>query len=367
MRLRFPVWSLALIAMIALTGCSSDSGDNPTDPGQQNTDYDGIFSSFQFHDFGAFARQVLPPPFEGTAKSFVDPWRDGEYPLLGKVFSQDEPMSIHRNIDDHDMMMDQIDEMIGMVANYEAHHDTLPDAPFPVSDTEHGNGTMTLVFIQPTTPVAVPAVCQTVFGQTAISVENVIQMTMEYDDGFTWESPYFGFSVGGQVETLYYWAVGMSEAGTPEGSQLFYATRDTLTEAIEIAGSYFKEDGPGDEERCNWVYHMTGNSQLEFTYNMGWYSENPQFQLFGCVQGSGDKDEEFGLRYHEYNDTTGWVDYFVDSVSEDIFGPVDGDPFASIPPENRAGTLEDYVDPNVMYVVGDSPLEDIPNPFAGLF
>lgn len=369
MKMRLFLIGLAATALMVVVACSSsDDGGTPTDTGGLPEDYDGVFADLQFNDFGADARQVLPPRYTRILKTVVeDIWRDGDYPLLGKVFSSDEPMSIHRNLDDHEMMMTELGYMIDHVAEYEAHHDTLPDEPFTFEDEQYGTGTMTVNFIQPTAPIAVPDVCQTVFGCSQVTVENVLQVSVAFTGGETYASPYFGFTVGGDVETLYYWTIGRAEDGSPEGTQLFLAVKDTGQETFEIAGSYFKEDGPGDEDRCNWVYHMTGNSDEEFTYNMGWYSECPEFQLFGCVQGSGDRDQEFGLRYHEYNDTTGWIDFFEDSVSEEIFGPVGGDPYASIPPENRMRGLDDYIDPGVMYLVDDSPLEDIPNPFAGLF
>ncbi len=54
-------------------------------------------------------------------------------------------------------------------------------------------------------------------------------------------------------------------------------------------------------------------------------------------------------------------------VSEKIFGPVDGDPYAFIEEPTRSGTIADYVDESVMFVRDDSPLAEIPNPFAALF
>jgi hypothetical protein len=46
---------------------------------------------------------------------------------------------------------------------------------------------------------------------------------------------------------------------------------------------------------------------------------------------------------------------------------VGDDPYAYIEECQRAGTIEDYVDASVMYLVDDSPLAEIPNPFAALF
>jgi len=368
MNKRLIMLAVALAAVLALIACSSSDSDdpaNPTDP--QNPGYESTFAALEFNDFGADARRVLPPVYQNNKADDFDMWRDGDYALLGKVFSEHEPMSIHANIDGHDEMMQELDMMIQMIVSYEEEHEELPTEPWEFEDPEYGSGTAEFHYLQPTAAIAVPAVCQTVFGRTEVAVEYVLQATYTMDAGMVYETPYFGFTLGEETETLYYWAVGMNEDGEPEGTQLFLAEKDIATEAVEIAGAYFKADGPGEEERCNWVYHMAGDSSMDFTYNMGWYAECPDFDLFGCVEGSGNKDVEFGLRYHEYTDTTGWTEYREDSVSEEIFGPVAGDPYGYIDPEERSGDFADYINAAIMYQRDDSPLDEIPNPFAELF
>lgn len=362
--------ALAMAAMLAFVACSSDSGDDPTGPNDPDDPVDpgdGVFAGVTFHDFGEDARRVLPPVY-AQSKVGADStmWNEGDFALLGKVFSEHEPMSIHSNIALHDEIMMEIDDVLTEIAAYEAEDGEVPTEPIPF-DNEYGTGTLTFNFAEPTAPIAVPAVCQTVFGCETVAVDYVVQYTVEMQGGETFESPYFGFTTGGDSETVYYWAVGYGEDGEPEGSQLFYAVKDTVTGDFDIAGAYFKNDGPGDEERCNWVYHVTGNDAMQFTYNMGWYAENPDFEMFACVQGSGNKDVEFGLRYHEYKDDTGWDSFEEDMVLEDIFGPIDDDPYAFIPEGERAGTIDDYVDETVMYHRDDSPLADIPNPFLDVF
>ncbi len=316
---------------------------------------------------GAAARQVLPPIYQTPAAKVVDPWKDGDYALLGKVFAEDEPMSIHRNIDEFEGKMEMIEDMLAEVAEYEEEHGEIPTGPVAFADSVHGSGTLTVHFMEAPGPVAVPAVCQTVFGRTEVTVDYLLQIDVDMDAGPDFSSPYFGFSASDTAQEIYFWDINRDETGQANGSMLVWATKDVASDAFEIAGATFKPDGPGDEDRCNWVYHLTGNEQYEFTYNMGWYSENPDFQLFGCIQGSGDKDTEFGLRYHQYNDSTGWDTIFADETSEEIFGPVDGDPYAYIEEPNRSGSIADYVDSTVMYVRDDSPLDEIPNPFLGFF
>lgn len=358
--------SMAL-AVFAFVGCGGDDGSNPGDPSGQIDFGDGVFADVSFNDFGADARRVLPPVYT-AGKTMADSlWRDDAYPILGKVFSQDEPMSIYRNIDDHETTMQEIQQYMTTVAEHETENGELPSGPIPFQDEQYGSGTMTFHLAEPTEPIAVPAVCRNVLGLAEVPVDFVLQASIAMDGGMAYESPYFGFSTGGAVEVVYYWSVGYGEDGVADGSQLFYAAKDTTTRQIEVAGAYFKPDGPGDEERCNWVYHVTGDDTDTFTYNMGWYSENPQFQLFACVQGSGDKDSEFGLRFHQYTDSSGWDAYEPTMISEKIFGPVDGDPYAFIEEPSRSGTIADYVDESVMFVRDDSPLDEIPNPFAVLF
>jgi hypothetical protein len=255
----------------------------------------------------------------------------------------------------------------GTGAAFEDENGELPSGPIPFEDPEHGNGTMLVQFQEATAPVAVPAVCQTVFGREEVAVEYLLHLECEMDGGQSWVSPYFGFTASDTAQVLYYWGTEFDETEQPVGSVLFLASKDVDTEAVEIAGATFKADGPGDEGRCNWVYHLTGNPDYEFTYNMGWYAENPEFELFACVQGSGDKDQEFGLRYHQYTDTSGWDTLDDFWIMEEVFGPIGDDPYSIIAEPQRAGSLEDYVDPAIMYVRDDSPLAEIPNPFASLF
>eukprot|EP00828_Plagiopyla_frontata_P038981 TRINITY_DN51161_c0_g1_i1.p2 TRINITY_DN51161_c0_g1~~TRINITY_DN51161_c0_g1_i1.p2 ORF type:complete len:195 (-),score=70.07 TRINITY_DN51161_c0_g1_i1:18-602(-) len=169
MNKRLIMLALALVAVLALIACSSSDSDsdNPTDP--QNPG-DSVFAGMQFNDFGADARRVLPPVYQSGKSIDFDIWRDGDYALLGKVFSQDEPMSIHRNIDDHDMIMQEIDMMIQMVDSYVTENDgVLPDEPFAFEHPEYGTGTVDFDFIEPTAAVAVPAVCQTCLLYTSPS------------------------------------------------------------------------------------------------------------------------------------------------------------------------------------------------------
>jgi hypothetical protein len=356
--------ALAVLALLALAACSGDDdGSDPVGPGAT---YDSQFADVSFNDFGAYARQILPPVYQGGKASAVDIWHDGDFPILGKVFSQDEPMSIHRNIDDHDMVMQEIEGFLDQLAMYEEENDTLPDGPIEFDDPEYGSGSIDIRVTEVTAPIPVPAVCQTVFDCTEVAVDYVMQVSVTSTQG-DFESPYFGFTMEGDTEVVYYWGVGRGEDGQPDGTQLFMATRDVASESVEIAGAYFKPDGPGDEDRCNWVYRLSGNAEMEFTYNMGWYSESPAFELFACVQGSGDKDTEFGLRYHQYTDTSGWDTLDETWLDAQIFGPVGDDPYAFIAEDQRSGTIEDYVDQSVMFVREDSPLADIPNPFAGVF
>jgi len=351
---------LAAVLVLGLTGCGDgDDASSPTDP--QNPTGPTVMGSLAFNDFGADARRVLPPVYSGTTAKAGDAiWNEGDYPILGKVFSEDEPMSIHANLALHDEVMTQIEQMLAQVAEIEAETGEIPTEPIPFDDGQHGSGTLTVQFVEAPAAIPVPAACRTVFGAQSVTVAYALQMTVAYGTGESWASPYFGVTASDSAQVVYYWAQD------PDGTQLFLATKDPAADTFDIAGAYFKPDGPGDEDRCNWVYHVTGHADDAFTYNMGWYSESPAFELFACVQGSGDRDTEFGLRYHQYTDRTGWDTLDDDYIAEDVFGPVDGDPYAFIDEANRAGTIADYVDTSVMYVRDDSPLAPIPNPFLGV-
>ncbi len=141
-------------------------------------------------------------------------------PCWARVFSADEPMSIHHNISDHDATMAEIAMMVAMIADYEEDNGSVPSEPFEFTHPQYGTGIVDFNFAQPSEPVAVPAVCQNVFGRTSVDVDNVLQVSVQMGEMMGYESPYFGFSRSETTETLYYWAVGLSEFGIPEGSKL---------------------------------------------------------------------------------------------------------------------------------------------------
>ena len=101
MNSRVLITLFAVLALTALMSCSDDDAvtpDTTQDPGTTES----VIGDLTFNDYGADARQVLPPVYTSSAAKDVDMWHDGDYSLLGKVFSEDEPMSIHANIAEHE-------------------------------------------------------------------------------------------------------------------------------------------------------------------------------------------------------------------------------------------------------------------------
>ena len=62
----------------------------------------------------AMVQKVAPPVFVAPAAAPSDlvDWNGGEYPLLGKVFGEDEPMSLYSNLANLDETIDMIEAVL---------------------------------------------------------------------------------------------------------------------------------------------------------------------------------------------------------------------------------------------------------------
>ena len=289
----------ALVFGFAGCGGSDDTAGsaNITNPGSNET------SHLNLSNYSELLAQVAPPVFEGggAGKSLVD-WTSGECPLLGKVFSDNEPMSIYYNIDALDGVVVMMEEAL---ANWE----------FELADegaeetVESGGGS---VVITPCNEqLAIPAAYQALVGET---VDLDYTMVFESDDNPDMDL-HFGFQQSETSETiLAFHSYDFAEGGVLQSrdSFLFYAHRDLVTDAIEVKGLFCKL--AADQETYDkWVYDFATQGDSEFTYRMAWYAASPEF--VGSIIGSGDKDVEFALRYQQYNGPN-----FIASDPEDPWG-----------------------------------------------
>lgn len=333
---------LAALAMLALAGCSSDDGD-PTAPGGG--------SAVTFTDYASRLSAVAPPEFTSLSKAGSDSgygsWVNGDFPLLGKAVGNaqsDEPMSLYRNLN-------TLDQTITMIEGLVAQGEGEVDAENPEGGTQTGTFTVDTL----TAPVAIPAAAQGALGFAQIQLQQVARFAMEaggYEVHLAWAQT-------ATDESVLTW---MNE-GTG-GAAIFYATHDLASDHVEIRGITYKEDAA---ETASWIYRIgtSGADNTAFTYNMAWYSstmgENPGL---GCVQGSGDRDAAFGLRFHQYRApwTRGQYDWL---VLEQLFGPAGGETYADLNVDGQYPAAHaDLIDEAAMFVYDDMPHALFASPFA---
>ncbi|MBU8871725.1 MAG: hypothetical protein KOO60_12735 [Gemmatimonadales bacterium] len=310
------ILSLIPALVCGFSGCSESD-----DPENSNTITDPIPNPdltetvhLNLSDYGALLAEVAPPVFvaEGAQKS-LDDWTSGECPLLGKVFSDNEPMSIYYNIDALDGVVVMMEEAL---AQWEFE---LADEDSTTGEQEEGevaeetvdNGGGSVVITPCTELLAVPVAYQDLLGET-VDLDYTMVFESDQDPGM---DLHFGFRQSEASETIlafhaYDYVEG--EVLQSRDSFLFYAHRDLVTDAIEVKGLFCKL-AAGEEVYDKWIYEFATEGDSEFTYRMAWYAASPEF--VGSIIGSGDKDVEFALRYQQYDSPN-----FVTSDPEDPWG-----------------------------------------------
>lgn len=268
---------LGILAIVLfITGCGDDAATNPTSSGTQ---------SLQFADYEQLITEIAPPEYQApAAKPFViDPiWNSGSNPLLGKVFSEDEPMSLYANANDFEMLIGQIEQML-----------ETDSAGNLVFDTSY----ITLTELSSATTL--PAYAQDIMG-TSVSVENLLDITYEgMPEGATIQ---IAFTQSEAQETiLMFHKYPNMDAPAYFETSLYYATFVPTDSSFTFKGIFLKDESASTTAR--WVYDIHSVDDAEFAYRMSWYADdNGEMgaSLLGCIVGGGDRNTEFALRYRQY-------------------------------------------------------------------
>ncbi len=324
--------SIALLAsVLMLVGCSSDDATNPTGTTGDNT------SSVSFTPFTDLVEDIAPPVFVGASLSPVDSmWNTGDYSLLGKVFGQDEPMSLYSNLEELDNAIELINELL-----------KVDDSGNYLADSSW------VVISNLTLPTTIPVGAQVVFGFTEIDVDDLVKFSpptysdMEYHIGFT-------LTDTTQSVLTYFTAPTFDGEGTE--SFIYYAYANLVDSSVEIKGVFFKDYGNSTSAR--WVYDIGSVNESDFAYRMSWFSDEMQtFSLLGCIIGGGNKDTEFALRYREYNPADS-ADYTAESELQQVFGPNYGEGTGLI------STYADYLNESLIFTYSSMPDTLLPSPWA---
>lgn len=336
--------ALALLAAV-LAGCSSDDG--PSEPTIQPP------TAVDFSDYSAALAAVLPPEFDGTGKADkvegnYGMWTEGQYAILGKAIGSaqsDEPMSLYRNLND----LQQAISMIEQVSQAGA-------GTFSGPGPDGLMHTVTVEIVDLTEPVAVPAECRGVVNAETLTLTRAYKLSVPDAQIVV----HLGYTQNAYGETVVTW---QDEQG--EGNAFSVATKNLATGAISIRGAFYKVT---DQETASWIYDIAtaGDDNTEFVYNMAWYSSTMGDEGgLGCVGGSGDKDTQFGLRYHQYR--APWTRGIYDAYGpyQQLFGPVGDNPYADL---NEGGeypsTAVSLIDETTMFVYDDMPHDFFASPFG---
>jgi hypothetical protein len=259
-------------------------------------------------------------------------WKDGDYPLLGKVLSEAgvEPMSLYTNIEKLD---DIVDEVAALLESN--------DSTGWIEDTSW------IQLENLTEAVDIPAAYQPVLGFSSVTLEHVLKAQFPEAQGGTW---HVGFTSSDTLQTvLVYEKMYFEQAWE---TSLFYAYANLVDSTIDIRGIFYKET-----DEAAWVYRIESVSESDFAYRMSWHHHDAALSLLGCILGGGDKDDEFALRYREYNPADSAA-YRAEAESEQVFTAAydEGSTLAS--------AYDEYLDETLFYTYDDVPLALLVSPFG---
>lgn len=283
---------IAITVTIAffLFGCGGS--DNPTSSSGS--------TSASFRSYEQYVRDIAPPEYTSPslAPGAYGDWTTGEYPLLSKVFSEDEPMSLYSNTETLDNLIEELNYHVGK--NEDGEFEPL----------EGKDSSMTLTKLTSNLPI--PATLQSLFQASSVDLDYLIEL--EYDDN-PQEEVKIGFTQSGGTEELLLYHKTLF--GSKTTSHLFYAFVDTTTDSIMIIGAVCDvQTSNPSVVTGKWSYRITKIGESDFDYQMAWSDDEIDFM--GRIIGGGNKDVEFALRYQGFDPSTAVEPH--EDMSQ-LFGP----------------------------------------------
>ena len=323
----------AFACVLFAIGCSNDDGSGPTGPG-------GTGGAVIFADYLQLVEEVAPPVYTApaVAPTAIDSlWDSGDYPLLGKVFSSDEPMSLYSNVSAFDMFVDEFEDLI-MVDD---------SGEYLLADSSWMN------IHDLTEPVSLPTQLQPVFGQ---SVDLDQYITAVFPDAPAGQQLHMGFQKTDLTETILVWMT-MPPESDPSGSETnyYFGRYYPADSTFVIKGATVKHFS---SDTASWIYDISSTADGNFQYRMSWFStEIPDGTLLGTIVGGGDAGAEFALKYRQWipADT---ADYDTLHASEQVFGPNYSEGTGLI------SAYDTYLDDALIITYLETPRAPLPSPFV---
>lgn len=287
-----------MIAVIIMAmGCSEDSttpvgdGGGGNDGGDGGGDSNVVGEGIDFAGFIDLVEEIAPPvyvPPVGAPSGEGDSmWITGDHPLLGKVFSEDEPMSLYANMNNLDNILSQISEMSRYIEDVETANDTVV--------TIEGQQGFTIELVNLTSATFIPETYIEVFWTTTFELDKLIKL--EQTGGDNPYSMHCGYTLSDTAQQVLVYH-SMSD-GTIDESSLFYAHVNLVDSSIVIRSSFHKDYG--DNTSASWIYQIFTVEEVNFGYRMSWYADIEASTFLGCIVGGGNKDDEFALLYRQFN------------------------------------------------------------------
>ncbi len=292
------MFCISCALMLVFFGCSDDS-DTPTSPGGGG---DGDTTTLSLVDVTGVIRNVTPPVFEQSpAKAplaeSLEVWTQGDYPLLDKIFGDEDPQTLERNLERFEMFMEIAEFVLRVDENGDLITDTIYDTIQDTIDGQPMEMYVSATITELTSPVAIPAAQQDLFG-TSIDLDYLVVISVEHQaEG----EMAFAITFDSTQQKLLAFEKDMGGVGPGETeSQLVYTTLDPRDSTFEFIGTMYNDDNEGE---FTVSYIITSESGGGFDYRMSWFSddvggENPT--ILGCIIGGGNKDTEFALKYRQF-------------------------------------------------------------------
>ncbi|MCP4685626.1 MAG: hypothetical protein GY867_09290 [bacterium] len=334
--LLYALSAIFLIVGLAFIGCSDDdSAATPTGSGDTGGTGDAMIG---FTEYQEIVQQVVPAAFSApsTAPGAIDPiWNGGDYPLLGKVLSPagEEPMSLYSNVERLDMVVEEVAFMLAM-----------NDSTGWVEDSSWAE------LIELTAPVAIPTAYQSALGMSSVELDHVLKAQFPGDTGVSSNhTSHIGFTSNDTVQTVLLYEKMLYDGNWD--SFLFYAYVNLVDSTLDIRGLFYKV-----EEDAAWAYQIQTVGETDFGYRMSWHADCPDFSLLGCILGGGNKDEEFALRYREFNPADS-VAYRAEAEAQQVFDASYAEGTGLI------SSYSDYLNEDLFYTYDQIPLSLLVSPF----
>ena len=311
------LFAASLVLALGFAGCGDDD-KNPASSGSDNP-------ALNLTAITEVIREVAPPMFTpSTAAPSLAPaldsfpiWTEGDYPLLDKVFGEDDPQTLYRNVDKFEMLMSIVENLLPTDANGNPVPGTYTNTSSVTVEGETMQMTATVVISELTSATTIPTAQQGVIG-TSVDLDYLISLSVEEIPNGQMQ---FGLKLDSTEQTILLFEADMGSQQGETESSVTLASLDPTDSTFVFKGVFYTQDA--NQATFSGAYVMTSEANSDFSYQMSWYSDEipaPDYTLLGCIIGGGNKDTEFALAYRQYTPAD---DSAMDSEwqYDEVFGP----------------------------------------------